>query len=174
MENLEIEQPADVGEIQVHAKRSPMADGKIEVTGCRVTSHGDAHCVWIHATSQPPSEIRLTGNRFERRAGTGTNVAVDVDSDSSLRKLSIRGNLFANGGSALNFALKGRLPPHSVDIVNNTFFQSQYWLAFTTQQPSVPLVCAANNLIVVGERILTDTHDDLNEAARHWVFRSNW
>ena len=32
----------------------------------------------------------------------------------------------------------------------------------------------ANNLFIGGERILTDTHDNLNEAARHWEFRANW
>ena len=49
------------------------------------------------------------------------------------------------------------LPPHSVDIVNNTFFQQQFWLAFNTQQLSEPLVRAANNLkttrLLVGQKL---------------------
>ena len=177
LENLEIEQPADVGgfgAIQVHARRSQTADGPIEITGCHITSNGDAQCVWIHATSQPPSEIRLTHNRFERGAGTGSNVAVFVNSDCSLSKLIIRENVFVNGTTALSLVLKGRLPPRSVDIVNNTFFQQQFWLAFNTQQPSEPVTRAANNLIIGGERILTDTHEVLNEAARSWEFHANW
>ncbi|HLQ44890.1 MAG TPA: right-handed parallel beta-helix repeat-containing protein, partial [Planctomycetaceae bacterium] len=177
LENLEIEQPADVGifgAIQVHAKRCQTADGPIEITGCHIQSNGNAQCVWIQATSQPPSEIRLTRNRFERRTGEGTNVAVWVEPDSSLSKLILRENVFINGRSALNFVLKGRLPPHSVDIVNNTFFQSQHWLAFNTQQISEPLARAANNLIIGGERIQTDTREGLDETARNWEFRANW
>ena len=106
--------------------------------------------------------------------GSGTSVAVFVDSDCSLSKLVVRENVFVNGTTALSFVFKGRLPPRSVDIVNNTFFQQQFWLAFNTQQLSEPLVRAANNLIIGGERILTDTHEDLNAAAKNWEFRANW
>ncbi len=177
LENLEIEQPADVGAfgaIQVNAQRSKTADGPIEITGCRITSNGDAQCVWIQATSQPPSEIRLTRNRFERRTTTGTNVVLWVGPGDTLSKLVIRENVFVNGNSALNLQLKGQLPAHSLDIVNNTFFQAQHWLAFTTQQASDPVTRAANNLIIGGERILTDTREDLDQAARNWEFRANW
>src|SRR3989442_13666110 len=109
LQNLEIEQPADVGifgAIQIHAKRSQTADGPIEITGCHIKSNGNAQCVWIQATSQPPSEIRLTSNRFEHRTGEGTNVAVYVLPDCSLSKLIVRENVFVNGGSALNLFLK--------------------------------------------------------------------
>ncbi len=47
-------------------------------------------------------------------------------------------------------------------------------MAFKTQQASELLLTAANNLIIGGERILTDTHDDLNAAAENWDFGSNW
>jgi serine/threonine protein kinase len=173
LEDLEIEQPPDVGAfaaIQVHAMRS-QAGGPIEITNCHIKTTGDAQCVWIQGTAQSPRAIRLARNRFERRLGTGSNVAVWMEGDATLTKLTVRENLFTGGDSAISLVLRSRLPAHSVEILNNTFFHSRYWLGFETSQPSEPVARIANNLILGGERVFSP---NLEEALRHWEFRSNW
>ena len=173
LEDLEIEQPDDVGiigAIQINAMRSPM-DGPVEIKHCRVKTTGEGHCVWIQGTSRPPHEIRLTGNRFERRSNIGTNVAVWLDGDATFAKLAMTENLFVGGHSAINLFLHSLLPPHSINISNNTFFEARNWLTFDTFQPTQPIARIANNLIVGGERIESPNLDD---AIRNWEFRSNW
>ena len=38
----------------------------------------------------------------------------------------------------------------SLDLVNNTFFEPLFWMAFTTQQASEPVLRATNNVILGG------------------------
>ncbi len=173
LEDLEIEQPEDVGiigAIQIHAMRA-QTDGPVEIKNCRIKTAGEGHCIWIQGTGRPPSEIRMTGNRFERRANIGTNVAVWLDGDATFAKLVMSENLFVGGHSAINLFLHSLLPSHSLSITNNTFFESRNWLTFDTFQPTEPIARIANNLIVGGERIESP---NLEDALRHWEFRSNW
>ena len=173
LEDLDIEQPSDVGvigAIQIHAMRS-QTDGPVEIKNCHVKTVGDAHCVWIQGTNRPPNEIRLTGNRFERRSSEGTNVAVWLEGDATFAKLTMRDNLFVGGHSALNLFLHSQLPSHSLSILNNTFFESRNWLAFDTFQPTAPIARIVNNLIIGGDRI---DSPNLADAMQHWEFRSNW
>ena len=173
LQDLVIEQPEDVGiigAIQIHGMRSH-ADGTVEVRNCHVKTAGEGHCVWIHGTNRPPQEIRLTGNRFERRSTVGTNVVVWLDEDATFAKLVMTENLFVGGHSAINMFLHSQLPSHSLSISNNTFFESRNWLTFDTFQPTEPIARIANNLIVGGERMESPNLDD---AIRHWEFRSNW
>ena len=175
LDELLIEQPPDVGAfgaIQIHAMRSS-PDGFLEIKNCHVKTTGEAHCVLIYATSEPPSEIRLIGNRLERRFGDGTNVVVHLalSGNATLAKLVLGQNLFIGGGRALDLQLSGRLPAQSVDVVNNTFFQSKNWLAFDTMQANEPIARFANNLIIGGERI---SSLQLEEASRTWKFHTNW
>ena len=177
LDDLICEQPLDVGNfaaIQVNGVRSDVVDGVIEICNCRLKTNSHAQCLWIHGSSQPPSEIRLIHNLFERRTATGTNVAVWVSAGATLTKLTVRENRFVLGDSALNLVLQGTLPVHSLDLVNNTFFQSRNWLAFSTQQRSERVMRVVNNLIVGGERILCEPREDLDEVARHWEFLGNW
>lgn len=173
LEDLEIEQPPNsepFGAIQIEAARST-ADGPVQVKHCHVRLSGEGQCVWIHATSKPPSEILLLGNRFERISRTGTSVGVWLKGDATLQKLTIRDNLFVGGDSAVNMYLQSNLPPHCVEIINNTFFDSKNWLSFNTVQPIEPIARIANNLIVDCVEIESP---NLEEAMRHWEFRSNW
>jgi hypothetical protein len=174
LEDLDINQPADVGAIgaiQLHAMRS-QTDGPVEIKNCKIVTAAEAHCVWIHGTSRPPHEIRLTGNRFERRSNGGTNVVVYLaDGDATLSKLTLRDNLFIGGHSAINMFLHGTLPPHSLAVINNTFFEAKNWLTFDTVQPTEPIARITNNLIVGSEPIESPNVD---EVVRHWEFRSNW
>lgn len=173
LEDLIIEQPADVGligAIQIHAMRSPK-NGPVEVKNCHIVTAGEAHCVWIHATNLPPSEIRLTGNRFERRSNVGTNIAVWLNDDATLEGLSICNNLIIKGHCALSLFLHGKVLPKRIEIKNNTFFQSPTWLAFDTVQAKEPIARIVNNLIIGSDHI---DSPNIDEAPRHWEFRSNW
>lgn len=102
-----------------------------------------------------------------------------VYATQSCHRLRLADNVFMGGVNALPLDIKTWSPDSRVEIVNNTFVGTKYWLGFVTsfRGGSVPTgqtdsrVC--NNLILGGERVQAGS-DQLELVLNTWKFSSNW
>ena len=176
----------------------------ITVSDCRFTHTGsDASksLVSISATAtDPAASIRLqrcqfaaSGGAYCLSAGSGKRTAPNLVCEDCLfsapytqlyisdscRRIRLAGNVFLKCENAINLNIKSWSPESRVEIVNNTFVGTRYWLGFidSFRSPSVPLeqtdsrVC--NNLILGGERVQAGM-DQLDLVFAKWQFEFNW
>ena len=192
-----------VGETD-HALTVTGTAGDITVSDCRFThtgSNASKSLVSISAiATEPTAAIRLqrcqfasSGGAFCVSAGSGKRTAPNLVCEDCLfsapytqlyisescRRMRLVGNVFFHGENAINLSIKSWSPESRIEIVNNTFVGTRYWLGFidSFRSPSVPLeqtdsrVC--NNLILGGERVQAGT-DQLDLVFAKWRFEANW
>ncbi len=176
----------------------------ITVSDCRFTHTGsDASkaLVSINAkATQPTASIQLQRCQFSASGGayclsadSGTRTAPNLVCEDCLfsapytqlhisescRRIRLAGNVFFHGENAINLSIKSWSPESRIEIVNNTFVGTRYWLGFidSFRSPSVPSertdsrIC--NNLILGGERIQAGT-DQLDLVFAKWQSEANW
>jgi len=98
---------------------------------------------------------------------------------TSCRQLKLARNVFVGGQNAINLSLKTWRPDNRIEIVNNTFVGTRYWLGLmdSFRAGSVPTgqtdsrVC--NNLILGGERV-QGGDDQWEPTLSSWRFAANW
>ncbi|MBC7820667.1 MAG: serine/threonine protein kinase [Planctomycetaceae bacterium] len=95
------------------------------------------------------------------------------------RQLLMARNVFLGGHNAINLSLKSWTSESRIEIVNNTFVGTRYWLGLmdsfragtAPSGPSDSRVC--NNLILGGERTQGGP-DQWDPTFASWRFASNW
>lgn len=145
-------------------------DTRFVVRRCRLTLPPHGKAIWIEGGA-PPGSVEIVDNQF---TGPVSQVVVF----GSCRRLRIAGNVFDGGTNAINLDLQRWHADTHLEITNNTFVRTQFWLGllqtFKTSQPPQPgtaRVC--NNLILGGERI-QGADEQLEHALTQWQFAANW
>lgn len=95
------------------------------------------------------------------------------------RQLLMARNVFMGGHNAINLSLKSWTSESRIEIVNNTFVGTRYWLGLmdsfragsAPSGPSDSRIC--NNLILGGERTQGGA-DQWDPTFASWRFASNW
>jgi hypothetical protein len=84
----------------------------------------------------------------------------------------IQGNCFVGGSGIHMQPVAADGETQSVQVVNNTFFQTPVWLrAGRTTSPDSTV---ANNLIIESDRLGVPNETTLDEVVRAWSCRGNW
>lgn len=150
--------PADTAAVTIRNSRFSSAEGPVM---CLAAGSGDStaridcsHCVF-----------------------TGPNTLVYVN--DGCRSLVLSHNIFIGGHNAINLSLKAWEPDNHVEIVNNTFVGTTYWIGLmdSFRSESLPVgptdsrVC--NNLILGGLR-MQGGDDQWAVALTAWTFAANW
>ena len=102
-----------------------------------------------------------------------------VYATQACRQLLMARNVFLRGNNAINLSLKSWSSESRIEIVNNTFVGTRYWLGLmdSFRAGSAPSgqsdsrVC--NNLILGGERVQGGP-DQWELTFASWRFASNW
>lgn len=145
-------------------------DSALVLRRCRLTLPPHGLGVWIDGRD-PPGSVEIVDSQF-----TGPMSQVVVF--GSCRRLRIAGNVFDGGTNAVNLDVQRWHAETHVEITNNTFVRTRFWLGlvqtFKASQPAAQAtgrVC--NNLILGGERI-QGSDEQLEHALRLWQFAANW
>ena len=147
-------------------------DSAIRIENCRFESRGGAMSLSADAGENAAPNLILEGCRFSAPF-------TQVYATQSVRRLRLAGNVFVGGTNAINLNINAWSSASRVEIANNTFVGTKYWLGFVTsfRGNTVPtgqtdsLVC--NNLILGGERVQAGP-DQLELALNTWRFSANW
>lgn len=133
---------------------------------------GSVMCLAIEGEDSLCSSVECVGCVF---SGPNTMVLVKP----ACRRLKFAGNVFLGGQNAVNVDLQKWHPDSRIDIVNNTFVESRYWLglmnSFRREGQSLIDITASdicNNLILGGERV-QGGDDQWKHATSHWRFLNN-
>lgn len=143
----------------------------VQIDRCEFRAASPGSCI---ALGSPDTRTRAvcTNNRFES-AGTHL-LATD-----NCRQLRLAGNLFIGGINAINLSLKSWHPDSRIDITNNTFYRSRYWIGWMDSFRSESLPSGktssriSNNLILGGERV-QGGEDQWTVATGAFEFSANW
>jgi hypothetical protein len=130
----------------------------------------DVHCgglglALLGQKGAPVTSVRVQDSRF---TGPGFQLIME----SALADLTIAGNIFTTGRCGISFNMDQVQQSRDIRIVNNSFFELNYWLAFTTSSLDQRDITIANNLVLETESIQR-TDQDLSQVSQRW-FRNNW
>ena len=145
---------------------------RIRLQHCRLAASGGAFCLSVDSGKRMSPNLVCEDCLF-------TAPYTQLHVSQSCRQIRLARNVFFRGENAINFSLKAWFPDSRVEIVNNTFVGTRYWLGFidSFRSESVPVeittsrVC--NNLILGGERVQAGT-DQLDLVFAKWQFKANW
>ncbi|MEK6257149.1 MAG: protein kinase [Planctomycetota bacterium] len=144
----------------------------VRLQQCRFDSRGGAMCVSVDAREHTAPSLICEGCLF-------SSPFTQIFATQSCRRLRLAGNVFVGGMNAINLDIDTWTSDSRIEIVNNTFLRTKYWLGFVNsfRGKSVPsenkdsLVC--NNLILEGEQVQAG-EDQLNLVTKAWTISSNW
>jgi len=139
---------------------------------CHFLAKGGAYCLSAHAGAKQLPNLDCEDCLF-------TAPYTQLHISQSCRQIRLVGNVFYRGENAINLSLKAWFPDSRVEILNNTFAGTRFWLGFidSFRPDSFPAgvtnsrVC--NNLILGGERVQAG-QDQLDRVRAKWRFESNW
>ncbi len=148
--------------------RSP--ESSLVLRDCRLTLPANGNGVWVDG-DDPAGSIEIVANQF---SGPSSQIVIF----GGCRRLRIAGNVFDGATNAINLNLRRWYEETKLEITNNTFVRSRFWLGlvetFKTSPPPGPLdVRVCNNLILGGERIQA-SDQQLEQAMDCWRFAANW
>ena len=155
--------------IESHVKESTSV---VRVQQCRFDSRGGTMCVSFDEGGNTAPSLICEDCLFSAPY-------TQIYAAQSCRRLRLKGNVFVGGINAVNLDIKSWSPDSRIEIVNNTFVGTRYWLGFigSFRGESVPSgqtdsrVC--NNLILGGEQVQA-SEAQLNLVLKTWEFSSNW
>ncbi|MEK6260550.1 MAG: serine/threonine-protein kinase [Planctomycetota bacterium] len=160
---------------------SEIPEGWIRLRQCRLfAAQGSVMCLSISAERKPGVNVAdQKSPGIECRECQFTAPNTHLYATQTCRKLTLVGNVFLGGQNAINLSLKTWEPDSRIEIVNNTFVGTRYWLGLmdSFRTGSVPTgqtdsrVC--NNLILGGERV-QGGNDQWEPTLSAWRFDANW
>ena len=146
--------------------------GLIRFERCQFLASGGAFCLSANAGSKPPPNLNCEDCLF---IAPFTQIYIS----QSCRQIRLARNVFYRGENAINLNFKAWLPDSRVEIVNNTFAGTRFWLGFydSFRSDSVPVAVTnsrvCNNLILGGERVQAG-RDQLDLVRAKWRCEANW
>ena len=144
----------------------------IRLQHCQLSASGGAYCLSADSGKRMAPSLVCEDCLFSAPY-------TQLYASESCRRIRLAGNVFFHGENAINLSIKSWSPESRIEIVNNTFVGTRYWLGFidSFRSQSVPLeqtdsqVC--NNLILGGERVQAGM-DQLDLVFAKWKFEANW
>ena len=109
-------------------------------------------------SGSPVSFVRIDNSRF---AGPGFQLIME----GALVNLTVVGNMFTAGRCGVSFNMEHKEQVKNLRIANNSFFQLNYWLAFTASSLDQGDITIANNLVLETDTIQR-TDQDLKKVQR--------
>lgn len=154
------------------SSHSETPGARIQIQRCRFfAAQGSVMCLTIGGMHAVP-RVECEGCQF---SAPNTHVYAT----ESCRQLLMARNVFLGGNNAINLSLKSWSSESRIEIVNNTFVGTRYWLGLmdsfragtAPNGQSDSRVC--NNLILGGERTQGGP-DQWDPTFASWRFASNW
>ncbi|MGO8748670.1 MAG: protein kinase domain-containing protein [Thermoguttaceae bacterium] len=161
LERLRVVQPADSTWAAIHVGGDAHGSRQQPIRIHQSSLHCGGMGIVIGGDSV--AEVSVEDNRLEGPPGSRVLVG------RSAQRVSIRGNVFLDGGVTLT--LSGGHHSRSIRVGNNTFFRAKHWLDLSGTE-LVEDVVIYNNLVLGAEGISTQI--PLAEVAKRWSFRNNW
>jgi serine/threonine protein kinase len=170
LENLRIHQTklgTSTSLVQVNGDAT--ADS-LTISGCHFVLEGHGQAIWISDNSQPLSNLKIEGNRFQAEY---THVAIM----RPLRNSVVTHNLFSGGRNGLNLsfqdAIVSDLPENCLRITNNTMVGVEFWLGMLAIPEGHNWATIANNLLVDCGR-LQGPPEEIAKALATWRCQANY
>ena len=151
---------------------SSQPDSAVRIQRCQFDSRSGSYCLSADAGEFTLPSLVCEGCQFSAPY-------TQFYATQSCRRLRLAGNVFVGATNAINLDIKSWSPDSRIEIVNNTFVGTRYWLGFVGSFRSVSVpsgqtdsrVC--NNLILGGEQVQAGD-DQLKLVSGTWQFSSNW
>ena len=147
--------------------------GTILLRRCQFATLGGAYCVSAGAADTRMSPTLACENCLFSAPYT------QFYATESCQRIRLAGNVFFKGENAINLNLKTWSSDSRVEIVNNTFMGSHYWLGFYESFRPEPFLMGqttsrvCNNLILGGDGGQAGL-DQLQLVEAKWRFDANW
>jgi serine/threonine protein kinase len=134
----------------------------------------EGHIMCLSVGGLPQAETRVNCEDCEF-SSPHTHIYVT----QACHELRLAGNVFLAGDNAINLSFKPWSPDCRIEIVNNTFVGTRFWIGFMDsfrgggESPAGPTACrVCNNLILGGERVL-GAPDQWEPVLSAWKFAGN-
>lgn len=136
-----------------------------------VLENMELHCGWmgvlIHGTAEKPAAwIVCRNNHF-----TGSDSS-QIILDSTVRDLTITGNLFYSGVMGISMKFEQPQQAQRLTIANNTFYDMKYWIGLAESSLDQTEIAIRRNLILQSQ-FAKFSPQELAQIAGTW-FHDNW
>ncbi|HVX14996.1 MAG TPA: serine/threonine-protein kinase [Pirellulales bacterium] len=131
----------------------------------------ELHCGWMgllfhNLAPNPAAWIICRNSRF---TGGDSNMII---LESAMHDVTISGNLFYSGVMGISMKLDQPRQAARVTIVNNTFYNMQFWMGLAESSLDQSNISIRRNLVLRSQRLKFPA-EQLSQIAGSW-FRDNW